>query len=90
MNHTKQDLPNATNIDWVGENYLKLYNRKPHGLRRSICRLYHQAFENNDEKMINFYKCILDFYELHGFNNHIKGQILKINPEIRRYKCERI
>ncbi len=49
----------------------KNYSQTEFG-KKFFIRLYHQAVENRDEKMINFCKCVFDCYDHHGINHHIK------------------
>jgi 5-methylcytosine-specific restriction endonuclease McrA len=40
--------------------------------KRFIIKLYEQAIAIDDERVINFCKCIFDCYDVHGINGHIK------------------
>ncbi|HOV31734.1 MAG TPA: HNH endonuclease signature motif containing protein [Candidatus Hydrogenedens sp.] len=53
-------------------NFLKkTYSQTEFG-KRFINKLYKDAVKNKDEKMINFCKDILDVYDKHKINGHIK------------------
>jgi len=41
--HTKQDLKHGPVVDWVEEQYLKLYGKKPRDTWRAIRRLYQEG-----------------------------------------------
>jgi len=44
MNHPKQDLEHGPVVDWVEEQYVKLYGRKPRDPWRTIRRLYQEGW----------------------------------------------
>lgn len=39
--------------------------------KRYFIKMYEQAVSNNDERMINFCKCVFECYNKHGVNSHI-------------------
>jgi hypothetical protein len=39
--------------------------------KRYFIKMYEQAIANNDERMINFCKCIFECYDRHKINSHI-------------------
>jgi len=41
--HPKQDMPHGPVVDWVEEQYLKLYNKKPRDTWRSIRNLHEEG-----------------------------------------------
>src|SRR3989338_5371746 len=42
--HSKQDISHGPVVDWVEEQYLKLYNKKPRDTWRSIRNLHEEGF----------------------------------------------
>lgn len=39
--------------------------------KRYFIKIYEQAVRKNDEKMIQFSRCVFDCYDIHGVNHHI-------------------
>lgn len=39
--------------------------------KRYFIKMYEQATSSNDERMVNFCKCIFECYDKHGINSHI-------------------
>jgi len=82
--HLKKDLPHGPVVDWVEEQYLKLYGRKPRDTWRGIRRLHQEGFLIKVKKGV--YKYDPDFIknrELCEFPSHIKEAIFRRDG----YKC---
>lgn len=39
--------------------------------KKYFTKIYEQAVRNNDEKMIQFCRCVFECYDIHGINHHI-------------------
>jgi len=39
--------------------------------KRYFIKMYEQAASSNDERMVNFCKCVFECYDKHGINSHI-------------------
>lgn len=83
-NHPKEDLKHGPVVDWVEEQYRKLYGRKPRDIWRGIRRLYQEG------KLIKVKKGIYRYEpekvkkrKLLDFSLKIKEQIFKRD----NYKC---
>lgn len=82
--YPKQNLQHGPVVDWVEEQYLKLYNRKPRDIWRSIRRLHQEGILIKVKKGI--YRFDPDFIldkELYEFPLKIKKAIFKRDG----YKC---
>ncbi|HXK64748.1 MAG TPA: HNH endonuclease [Spirochaetota bacterium] len=83
-NHPKEDMPHGPVVDWVEEQYTKLYNRKPRDIWRSIRRLHQEGFLIKVKKGIYRYDPdIANNKHLEEFSQELKNQIL----ERDNYKC---
>jgi len=83
-NHPKEDMPHGPVVDWVEEQYIKLYNRKPRDIWRSIRRLHQEGFLIKVKKGIYRYDPdIANNKHLEEFSQELKNQIL----ERDNYKC---
>ncbi|HOJ27662.1 MAG TPA: HNH endonuclease [Spirochaetota bacterium] len=83
-NHPKEDMPHGPVVDWVEEQYTKLYNRKPRDIWRSIRRLHQEGFLIKVKKGIYRYDPdIATNKHLEEFSQELKNQIL----ERDNYKC---
>ncbi|ADR19991.1 HNH endonuclease [Calditerrivibrio nitroreducens] len=82
--HPKEDMPHGPVVDWVEEQYSKLYNRKPRDTWRSIRRLHQEGFLIKVKKGIYRYDpdLVADKH-LEEFSQELKNQILKRD----NYKC---
>jgi 5-methylcytosine-specific restriction endonuclease McrA len=82
--HPKEDMPHGPVVDWVEEQYIKLYNRKPRDIWRSIRRLHQEGFLIKVKKGIYRYDPdIANNKHLEEFSQELKNQIL----ERDNYKC---
>lgn len=77
-------MPHGPVVDWVEEQYSKLYNRKPRDTWRSIRRLHQEGFLIKVKKGIYRYDpdLVADKH-LEEFSQELKNQILKRD----NYKC---
>jgi 5-methylcytosine-specific restriction endonuclease McrA len=82
--HPKKDLPHGPVVDWVEEQYLKLYNRKPRDTWRQIRRLHQEGILIKVKKGVYRYDPgLIQHKELHEFPPEVKEAIFKRD----RYKC---
>jgi 5-methylcytosine-specific restriction endonuclease McrA len=82
--HPKEDLKHGPVVDWVEEQYLKLYKKKPRDTWRSIRRLYQEGKLIKVKKGV--YRYDPDFVrkkKLADFPQRVKKQALKRD----NYKC---
>src|SRR5690606_38171512 len=82
--HPNEELPHGPVVDWVEEQYKKLYNKKPRDTWRAIRMLHQQGFLIKVKKGI--YKYDPNFVikkEIEDFTPELKEQILKRDG----YKC---
>jgi len=82
--HPKQDMPHGPVVDWVEEQYLKLYGKKPRDTWRGIRRLYQEGVLVKVRKGV--YKYDPDLVrqrELQDFPPEIKEEIFRRDG----YKC---
>lgn len=82
--HSGEELRHGPVVDWVEEQYLKLYGKKPRDTWREIRRLHQKGILIKVKKGI--YKYEPDFIqnkELYGFPQDIKETIFKRDG----YKC---
>jgi 5-methylcytosine-specific restriction endonuclease McrA len=82
--HPKEDMPHGPVVDWVEEQYLQLYNKKPRDTWRSIRRLYQDGHLIKVKKGVYRYNPknirkikILDF----------SSQVKQAALERDKYKC---
>jgi len=76
--HPKQDLEHGPVVDWVEEQYLKLYGRKPRDPWRNIRRLYEEGFLIKVRKGIYRYDPnMVQRRELSEFPPEVKEKIFK-------------
>ncbi|MEW6609451.1 MAG: HNH endonuclease signature motif containing protein [bacterium] len=83
-NHPKEELQHGPVVDWVEEQYLKLYGKKPRDTWRGIRRLHQEGFLIKVRKGV--YKYDPEFIqnkELYEFPTEVKEAILKRDG----YKC---
>ncbi len=82
--HPDEELPHGPVVDWVEEQYKKLYNKKPRDTWRAIRNLHQQGFLIKVRKGIYKYdpKFVTE-KELEDFTPDLKEQILKRDG----YKC---
>lgn len=82
--HPKQDLKHGPVVDWVEEQYLKLYNKKPRDPWRSIRSLHERGFLIKVKKGVYRYDPdAVKQRELEEFTADQKEKILKRD----KYKC---
>lgn len=82
--HPKEDLSHGPVVDWVEEQYLKLYNKKPRDTWRSIRNLHEEGFLIKVKKGIYRYEPeAVKHRELEDFTPEQKAIILKRDG----YKC---
>lgn len=82
--HPKKELPHGPVVDWVEEQYRKLYKRKPRDPWREIRRLYQKGFLIKVKKGVYKYDPdLIRNKELHEFPQDIKEAIFKRDG----YKC---
>jgi 5-methylcytosine-specific restriction endonuclease McrA len=82
--HPKEDLQHGPVVDWVEEQYLKLYGRKPRDPWRSIRRLHQEGILIKVRKGIYQYNPdVIQHKELYEFPPEVKEAIF----ERDRYKC---
>ncbi|MFH1152099.1 MAG: HNH endonuclease [Nanoarchaeota archaeon] len=82
--HQNEDMPHGPVVDWVEEEYLKLYNQKPRDTWRSIRNLHESGFLIKVKKGIYRYdpKAVKE-KKLEEFTPKQKAEILKRDD----YKC---
>lgn len=82
--HPKEDMPHGPVVDWVEEQYLQLYNKKPRDTWRSIRNLHEAGFLIKVEKGIYRYDPdAVQKRELDDFTPEQKEIIMKRDG----YKC---
>jgi len=82
--HPKQDIPHSPVVDWVEEQYLKLYNRKPRDTWRQIRRLHQEGILIKVKKGVYRYDPdLIQHKELYEFPPEVKEAIFKRDG----YKC---
>lgn len=75
--HIKPRDRGGTNIVENGQtlcmehNLMKKNYSQTEAGKRYFIKMYEQAVSNNDEKMINFSKCVFECYDKHKINSHI-------------------
>ena len=83
-NHPNQDLPHGPVVDWVEEQYLKLYGKKPRDTWRGIRHLHEEGFLIKVKKGIYRYDPLfVKKRDLEDFTPEQKEAILKRDG----YKC---
>ena len=83
-NHPNQDLPHGPVVDWVEEQYLKLYGKKPRDTWRAIRHLHEEGFLIKVRKGIYRYDPkIVKQKELEDFTPEQKEAILERDG----YRC---
>ncbi|MEG8947034.1 HNH endonuclease [Rosettibacter firmus] len=83
-NHPKQDLPHGPVVDWVEEEYKKIYNKKPRDVWRQI-RMLHQLGKLIKVKK-GIYRYDPDYVQnknIYDFSQKMKEKIFKRD----NYKC---
>jgi 5-methylcytosine-specific restriction endonuclease McrA len=82
--HPKQDLEHGPVVDWVEEQYLKLYGKKPRDTWRGIRRLHQEGILIKVRKGIYRYNPdMIQHKELYEFPPKVKEEIFKRDG----YKC---
>lgn len=82
--HPKQDLEHGPVVDWVEEQYLKLYGKKPRDTWRGIRRLHQEGILIKVRKGIYQYNPnMIQRKELYEFPPEVKEEIFKRDG----YKC---
>lgn len=82
--HPKQDMPHGPVVDWVEEQYLSLYGKKPRDTWRGIRRLYQEGLLVKVRKGIYKYDPdLLQQKVLQEFPDEIKEEIFRRDG----YKC---
>ena len=82
--HSKEDLEHGPVVDWVEDEYKKLYNKKPRDTWRSIRSLHESGFLIKVRKGVYRYDPdMVQKKELDDFNLDQKEEILKKD----NYKC---
>lgn len=56
----------------LGHNFLRKNYSQREFVKRFLIKLYNDALEKNDKRMIKFCNEILDIYDKYGINSHIK------------------
>jgi len=83
-NHPDQDLPHGPVVDWVEEQYLKIYGKKPRDTWRGIRHLHEEGFLIKVKKGIYRYDPLfVKKRDLEDFTPEQKEAILKRDG----YKC---
>jgi len=83
-NHPNQDLPHGPVVDWVEEQYLKLYGKKPRDTWRGIRHLHEEGFLIKVKKGIYRYDPLfVKKRDFEDFTPEQKEAILKRDG----YKC---
>ena len=76
--HAKKDLEHGPVVDWVEEQYLKLYGRKPRDTWRGIRRLHQEGILIKVRKGVYRYDPdIIQHKQLYEFSPEVKEAILK-------------
>lgn len=82
--HPKQDLEHGPVVDWVEEQYLKLYEKKPRDTWRGIRKLHQEGILIKVRKGIYRYNpAMIQHKELYDFPPKVKEEIFKRDG----YKC---
>lgn len=82
--HPKQDLEHGPVVDWVEEQYLKLYGKKPRDTWRGIRKLHQEGILIKVRKGIYQYNPdMIQHKELYEFPSKVKEEIFKRDS----YKC---
>jgi 5-methylcytosine-specific restriction endonuclease McrA len=82
--HAKKDLEHGPVVDWVEEQYLKLYGRKPRDTWRGIRRLHQESILIKVRKGVYQYDPdIIQYKELHEFPSEVREAIFKRDG----YRC---
>lgn len=82
--HPKQDLEHGPVVDWVEEQYLKLYRKKPRDTWRGIRKLHQEGILIKVRKGIYRYDPdMIQCKELYEFPHEVKEEIFKRDD----YKC---
>lgn len=82
--HPNLELPHAPVVDWVEEQYKKLYNKKPRDTWRAIRMLHQKGFLIKVKKGVYKYDPnFVNNVELDDFSPELKKQILERDG----YKC---
>ena len=82
--HPKQDLKHGPVVDYVEDQYIKLYGRKPRDPWRQIRRLYQEGILIQVRKGVYRYDPDYVYYrELYEFPPEVKEEIFKRDD----YKC---
>ncbi|MEW6481851.1 MAG: hypothetical protein AB1397_02445 [bacterium] len=77
-NHPKEDLQHGPVVDWVEEQYLKLYGKKPRDTWRGIRRLHQEGFLIKVRKGVYKYDPdLIQNKELYEFPENVKEAIFK-------------
>jgi 5-methylcytosine-specific restriction endonuclease McrA len=84
MSHPKEDMPHGPVVDWVEEQYVKLYNKKPRDIWRGIRRLYQEGLLVKVRKGVYKYDPdLIKYRELQEFPPDVKEAIFKRDG----YRC---
>jgi len=82
--HPKEDLPHGPVVDWVEEEYLKLYGKKPRDIWRQIRKFYQEGKLIKVRKGIYRYDPdLISDNQIFDFSPEIKEKIFKRD----HYKC---
>lgn len=82
--HTKEDLEHGPVVDWVEEQYLKLYGKKPRDTWRGIRRLHQEGILIKVKKGVYKYDPnLIQTRELYEFPPAVKEAIFKRD----KYRC---
>lgn len=82
--HPKKDLKHGPVVDWVEEQYFRLYRKKPRDTWRAIRRLYQEGILRKVKKGIyRFDSDLMQPQALPDFPPKIKGAIFKRD----KYRC---
>lgn len=82
--HPRENLKHGPVVDWVEEQYLKLYKRKPRDTWRSIRRLYQEGKLIKVKKGVYRYEPeYIKEVKLNEFSSQVKKAALKRD----KYKC---
>lgn len=82
--HPKKDLQHGPVVDWVEEQYLELYGKKPRDTWRGIRALYQAGFLVKVGKGVYRYDPdLIQDRELYGFSAEVKEKILERDG----YRC---
>ncbi|MGQ9848270.1 MAG: HNH endonuclease [Bacteroidales bacterium] len=82
--HPKEELHHGPVVDWVEEQYLRLYGKKPRDIWRQIRRLHQEGILIKVKKGVYKYEPdLIQYKELYEFSQEIKEAIFKKD----NYKC---